>query len=48
MHAALQLSANYHTPVSYWVGLPLAELYAWAQAAREISEENAGDKGQTI
>jgi hypothetical protein len=41
MHAALSLSAAYHTPVDYWINLPLSELYAWAAVARSISEEKA-------
>ena len=49
MHAALSLSAAYHTPVDFWINLPLSELYTWAAAAREIAEEKtAADRGQTI
>jgi hypothetical protein len=48
MHAALSLSANFHTPVDYWVNLPLGELYTWASTARELAAENAKEGGQTI
>lgn len=48
MHAALSLSANFHTPVDYWINLPLGELYVWATTARDLAGENAQDKGQTI
>ena len=41
MHAALSLSAAYHTPVDFWINLPLVELYTWATTAREIAEEGA-------
>lgn len=48
MHAALSLSAAYHTPVDFWINLPLVELYTWASTAREIAQEGATDRGQTI
>jgi hypothetical protein len=47
MHAALSLSAAYHTPVDFWISLPLAELYAWSVTAREIAQEgSAAASGQ--
>jgi hypothetical protein len=46
MHAALSLSAAYHTPVDYWINLPLAELYTWAAVAKGIAEERAPSSGQ--
>lgn len=48
MHAALSLSAAYHTPVDFWINLSLVELYTWASTARELAGENAADRGQTI
>jgi hypothetical protein len=49
MHAALSLSAAYHTPVDFWISLPLSELYTWAATAREIAQEgSAAARGQEI
>jgi hypothetical protein len=46
MHAALSLSASYHTGVDYWVNLSLVELYTWATTARELAAENANAGGR--
>jgi hypothetical protein len=47
MHAALSLSAVYHTPVDFWISLPLVELYDWATTARDIAGEGAAERGGT-
>jgi hypothetical protein len=39
MQAALNMAAEYHTPVDYWVSIPLVELRQWANTARGMVEE---------
>lgn len=48
MHAALSLSAAYHTPVDFWISLPLPELYTWSSTAREIANEGAASRQQEL
>jgi hypothetical protein len=42
MKACLSMSTNFHTPVEFWLGLTLPELYEWISVAKELSEENHG------
>ena len=39
MQASLSMASVYHTPVDYWLSVPLLELQEWADVAREMSEE---------
>jgi hypothetical protein len=39
MQAALNMAAEYHTPVNYWVNIPLAEFSHWANAAKGMADE---------
>lgn len=36
MQAALTMAAGYHTPVDFWLNLPLAELHQWAVVAKDM------------
>lgn len=35
----LVLSQNSHTPISYWLSVPLRELVAWIEASNRIVKE---------
>lgn len=39
MQATLQMSSAYHTPVGYWLELPMVELMQWAMTGKEMNEE---------
>jgi hypothetical protein len=44
MIASLAMSAAYHTPVAYWLSLPLFEFMQWAAAAKQMNEEESKQK----
>jgi len=39
MKACLTMSSSFHTPVDYWLNLPLSELHSWVAAAHELNKE---------
>jgi hypothetical protein len=39
MKSALSMSSAFHTPVDYWLSLPLEELYSWIMAANAVNDE---------
>jgi hypothetical protein len=41
MQAALTMASTYHTPVEYWLSLPLGEFLQWAEVAKGMAEEAA-------
>jgi hypothetical protein len=36
---AIRMAKNFHTPVGYWVSLPLAEFTRWIRAGNTVIEE---------
>ena len=41
MQAALSMASAYHTPVEYWLSLPLPEFLQWAEVAKGLAAEAA-------
>jgi hypothetical protein len=39
MQAALSMATAYHTPVDYWLSLPLPDFMEWAEVAQQMTEE---------
>ena len=46
MRAALNMAAAYHTPVDYWIGIPVAEFCQWATTARDMTAEAQRSESQ--
>jgi hypothetical protein len=46
MQAALNMASAYHTPVDYWLSLPLPELLEWAEVAKAMAEETRRGSNQ--
>lgn len=40
MKVCLSMSKGFHTPVEFWLGLTLPELYAWTAAAKETASDD--------
>jgi hypothetical protein len=38
MELALGMATNYHSPVGYWLGMPLTKLENWSRVAYEIAK----------
>ncbi|WP_297199836.1 hypothetical protein [uncultured Flavonifractor sp.] len=41
------LAQTNHTPVSFWLSLPLGELVRWIHASNELVREREKDRPQT-
>jgi hypothetical protein len=39
MELALGMATNYHSPVGYWLGMPLKKLERWSRVAYDINKK---------
>ncbi|OMD00047.1 hypothetical protein MKX34_26730 [Paenibacillus sp. FSL R5-0636] len=43
---AASLSSAYFSPIPYWLGMPVSEMYDWVDTANEMNKEREHNRKQ--